>query len=53
MLLLFQTGLARRIDVPHETIRNREHGKRCLIGAARALSGLQDKAPQTALFAFS
>ena len=34
---LSQTELARRIDVPHETIRNWEQGKRCPTGAARAL----------------
>ena len=40
---------ARRIDVPHETIRNREQGKRGPTGAAGALLGILDKAPQTAL----
>lgn len=29
---LSQTGLARRIDVSHETIRNREQGRRCPTG---------------------
>ncbi len=46
---LAQTELARRIDVPHETIRNWEQGKRCPTGAARALLRVLDKAPETAL----
>ena len=46
---LSQTELARRIDVPHETIRNWEQGKRCPTGAARALLRILDKAPETAL----
>ena len=45
---LSQTELARRIDVPHETIRNWEQGKRCPTGAARALLRVLDKAPKTA-----
>ena len=50
----FQLGLtqmefARRIDVPHETIRNWEQGKRGPTGAARALLRILDKAPETAL----
>ena len=49
LLLLFQTGLAQRIDVPHETIGNWEQGKRCPTGAARALLRVLDKAPETAL----
>ncbi len=44
-----QTELARRIDVPRETIRNWELGKRCPTGAARALLRVLDKAPETAL----
>lgn len=32
---LSQTGLARRIDVSHETIRNREQGKRCPTGGMK------------------
>ena len=40
---------ARRIDVPHETIRNWEQGKRGPTGAARALLRILDKAPETAL----
>ena len=46
---LTQTELARRIDVPHETIRNWEQGKRRPTGAARALLWVLDKAPETAL----
>ncbi len=46
---LSQVELARRIDVPHETIRNWEQGKRFPTGAARALLKLLDKAPETAL----
>lgn len=46
---LSQIELARRIDVPHETIRNWEQGKRYPTGAARALLKLLDKAPETAL----
>ena len=46
---LTQVELARRIDVPHETIRNWEQGKRCPTGAARALLRVLDKAPETAL----
>ena len=41
--------LARRIHVPHETIRNWEQGKRCPTGAERALLRVLDKAPETAL----
>ena len=46
---LSQTELAHRIDVPRETIRNWEQGKRCPTGAARALLRVLDKAPETAL----
>lgn len=46
---LTQVELARRIDVPQETIRNWEQGKRCPTGAARALLKVLDKAPETAL----
>ena len=46
---LSQTELARRIDVPHETIRDWEQGKRWPTGAARALLRVIDKAPETAL----
>lgn len=48
---LTQREFARRIDVPHETIRNWEQGKRCPTGAARALLRILDKAPETALWA--
>ena len=44
-----QTEFARRTDVPLETIRNWEQGKRCPTGAARALLRMLDKAPETAL----
>ncbi len=46
---LSQTELAWRIDVSPETIRNREQGKHCPTGAARALLRVLDKAPETAL----
>jgi len=46
---LTQVEMARRIDVPRETIRNWEQGKRCPTGAARALLRILDKAPETAL----
>jgi len=46
---LTQIEMARRGDVPQETIRNWEQGKRCPTGAARALLGILDKAPETAL----
>ena len=46
---LTQVEFARRIDVPHETIRNREQGKRAPTDAARALPTVLDKAPETAL----
>ena len=50
---LTQLEFARRIDVPHETIRNWEQGKRCPTGAARALLRVLDKAPETALRALT
>ncbi len=46
---LSQMEFARRIDVPHETIRNWEQGKRFPTGAARALLRVLDKAPEAAL----
>ena len=46
---LTQVEFARRIDVPRETIRNWEQGKRCPTGAARALLRVLDRAPETAL----
>ena len=48
---LSQTDFARRIDVPVETIRNWEQGKRCPTGAAKALLKVIDKAPEAALTA--
>ena len=50
---LSQMELARRIHVPHETIRNWEQGKRCPTGAARALLRVLDKAPEAALHALT
>ncbi len=50
---LTQLEFARRIDVPQETIRNWEQGKRCPTGAARALLRILDKAPETALRALT
>ncbi len=50
---LTQTEFARRIDVPPETIRNWEQGKRRPTGAARALLKVLDKAPETALRALT
>ena len=46
---LSQTEFARRINVPLETIRNWEQGKRGPTGAARSLLRILDKAPETAL----
>ena len=46
---LTQVEFARRIQVPHETIRNWEQGKRGPTGAARALLRVLDKAPEAAL----
>ena len=46
---LTQVEFARRIDVPRETIRNWEQGKRRPTGAAKALLRVLDKAPETAL----
>ena len=46
---LSPTELARRIDVPRETIRDWEQGKHCPTGAARALLRVLDKAPESAL----
>jgi putative transcriptional regulator len=50
-LRLSQAEFARRIDVPVETIRNWEQGKRCPTGAAKALLKVLDKAPEAALAA--
>ena len=46
-----QHEFARRIDVPQDTIRNWEQGKRRPTGAAKALRRALDKTPETALFA--
>jgi putative transcriptional regulator len=48
---LSQTEFSRRIDVPLDTIRNWEQGKRCPTGAAKALLKVLDKAPDAALAA--
>jgi len=48
---LSQAELSQRIDVPVETIRNWEQGKRCPTGAAKALLKVLDKAPEAALAA--
>ena len=46
-----QTEFSQRIDVPLDTIRNWEQGKRCPTGAAKALLKVLDKAPEAALAA--
>lgn len=46
---LTQVEFARRIDVPCETIRNWEQGKRSPTGPAKALLRVLDNAPETAL----
>lgn len=48
---LSQTEFAKRIDVPLETIRNWEQGKRSPTGAAKSLLKVLDKAPEAALAA--
>ena len=48
---LSQAEFSRRIDVPIDTIRNWEQGKRCPTGAAKALLKVLDKAPESALAA--
>lgn len=48
---LSQAEFSRRIDVPIETIRNWEQGKRSPTGAAKALLKVLDKAPEAALSA--
>lgn len=48
---LSQTELAQCIDVPLESIRNWEQGKRCPTGAAKSLLKVLDKAPEAALAA--
>jgi putative transcriptional regulator len=50
---LTQLEFSHRIDVPLDTIRNWEQGKRCPTGAAKALLKVLDKAPESALSALS
>lgn len=46
-----QAEFAERIDVPIDTIRNWEQGKRSPTGAAKALLKLLDRLPEAALAA--
>ena len=48
---LTQAAFAKKIEVPIETVRNWEQGKRSPRGPARALLKLIDKAPDTAFAA--
>jgi putative transcriptional regulator len=48
---LTQLEFSHRIEVPLETIRNWEQGKRCPTGAAKALLKVLDRAPESALLA--
>jgi len=48
---LSQAEFSDRINVPLETIRNWEQGKRSPTGAAKALLKVLDKAPEAALAA--
>ncbi|MGB7484058.1 helix-turn-helix domain-containing protein [Castellaniella ginsengisoli] len=48
---LSQAEFSERIDVPLETIRNWEQGKRSPTGAAKSLLRILDKAPKAALAA--
>lgn len=50
---LSQAEFSRRIDVPLDTVRNWEQGKRCPTGAAKALLKVLDKAPELALAALA
>lgn len=50
---LSQSEFSARIDVPLETIRNWEQGKRSPTGAARSLLKILDMAPDVALAALS
>lgn len=50
---LTQTAFAEQIDVPVETVRNWEQGKRSPRGPARALLKLIDTSPQAAFAALS
>ncbi len=48
---LTQAEFSQRIEVPLDTVRNWEQGKRCPTGAARALLKVLDRAPEAALSA--
>lgn len=48
---LSQAEFSARIDVPLDTIRNWEQGKRSPTGAAKALLKVLDRAPEAALLA--
>jgi putative transcriptional regulator len=48
---LTQAAFAQKIEVPIETVRNWEQGKRSPRGPARALLKLIDKAPEAAFAA--
>ena len=48
---LTQQEFSQRIDVPLDTIRNWEQGKRSPTGAAKALLKVLDRAPEAALVA--
>jgi putative transcriptional regulator len=50
---LTQLELSQRIEVPLETIRNWEQGKRSPTGAAKALLRVLDRAPEAALGALA
>lgn len=50
---LSQLEFSNRIDVPLDTIRNWEQGKRSPTGAAKALLKVLDRAPEAALLALS
>ena len=46
---LSQSELSKRIEVPLDTIRNWEQGKRCPTGAAKSLLKILDNAPEMAM----
>jgi putative transcriptional regulator len=50
---LTQAEFSHRLDIPPDTIRNWEQGKRRPTGAAKALLKLLDQAPDAALAALS
>ncbi len=50
---LTQQAFSERIEVPLDTIRNWEQGKRSPTGAAKALLRVLDRAPDTALAALA